>query len=274
MKVKLSKKHGFCFGVKKAIDCVLKLEGEVNTLGPLIHNPQFVKELAEKGIKPVSSIDEINSKTVIIRTHGIPDKIIDELNKRNINIINLTCPFVKTVQNHAKELEKQGYKVIIIGEKGHPEVEAIKSNLKDAIIIENIEEAKAIKNYEKIGIVAQTTQKVEYFLNIAEELKKHTKETKLINTICNATQERQEAALELAKEVDIMIVIGGYNSANTKQLTKLCEAIVETKHIETEDDLNKSWFKDKNIVGITAGASTPDSIIKKVKERLSFIKKD
>jgi len=273
MKVKLATKHGFCFGVKKAVDCVLKLKSNANTIGPLIHNPQFVKELEKKGIKSVDTIAEIDEKTAIIRTHGISDKLIEELKKLDIEIIDLTCPFVKTVQNHAKELESNGYQVIIVGKKGHPEVETIKDNLKNGIILNELEEATSLPKYEKIGIVAQTTQKAGHFMEIGDELKKHAKETKLINTICNATQERQEAALELAHEVDIMIVVGGKNSSNTKQLTTLCSPLVETHHIETASELKEDWFKNKEIAGITAGASTPNSIIEEIKERLGLSKK-
>ncbi len=270
MKVKLANTHGFCFGVKKAIDCVLELKGNANTLGPLIHNPQFVEELEKKGIKSVDTIEEIDEKTAIIRTHGISDKLIEELKQLNLEIIDLTCPFVKTVQDHAKKLESDGYQVIIVGKKGHPEVEAIKDNLKNGIILNKLEEAESLSQYERIGIVAQTTQKVEHFLKIGDELKKHAKEIKLINTICNATQERQEAALELAHVVDIMVVVGGKNSSNTKQLMTLCETLVETHHIETVDELDKVWFENKEIAGITAGASTPDSIIEEIKNKIEL----
>jgi 4-hydroxy-3-methylbut-2-enyl diphosphate reductase len=270
MEVRLAKSYGFCFGVKRAVDCVLELKGNVNTLGPLIHNPQFVREIEKKGIKSVDSIEKIDSDRVIIRTHGLSDKLINELKKRNLEIIDLTCPFVKKVQDYAKELESKGYQVVIVGEKGHPEVEAIKENLKKGVIINSLKEAKAIGKHDKLGVVAQTTQKLKHFLEIGDELKSHSKNFKLINTICNATQERQEAALELAKQVDIMIVVGGYNSANTKQLKTLCSTIVETKHIETDSDIKKEWFKNKKTAGVTAGASTPDWIIKKTIEKIKL----
>ena len=271
MKVMLAEKQGFCFGVKRAIDCVLKLQSPVNTLGPLIHNPQFITELEKKGIKSVKGIKEIDSDTIIIRTHGLSDKLIEELKKKNLKIIDLTCPFVKKVQNYAKELEKKGYQVIIVGEKGHPEVQGIKENLRTAIVINSIEEAKQLPKFQKIGIVAQTTQQFDNLVKIGEELKQNASEIKLMNTICNATQERQRAALDVAKMVDIMIVVGGYNSANTKQLANICSSIVETKQIETEAELQKSWFKNKKIAGITAGASTPESIIKKVMKKIELI---
>ncbi len=271
MEVRIADRHGFCFGVKRAVECVLELKGEVNTLGPLIHNPQFVKYLESRGIKAVDSIDQVDSDKVVIRTHGVPDRLLKEIKAKGLQVLDLTCPFVKKVQDYAKELESKGYQVIIVGQKGHPEVEAIKQNLEGGIIVDDLKDARKMPHFKKIGVVAQTTQKLGHFIEISDELKQHADEVRLINTICNATQERQSAALDLAKEVDIMIVIGGHNSANTRQLAALCSSVVMTKHIETGAEIDEAWFRGKAVAGITAGASTPDSVIKKAIEKIRLI---
>lgn len=271
MEVKLAEHLGFCFGVKKAVDEALKVKEKANTLGPLIHNKQVVEELDKKGIKKIDNIDEADSNNIIIRTHGASDRIKHEIISKGYKIIDLTCPFVKKLQQYAKDLEKEDYQVIIIGEKNHPEVIAIADDLKEAIILEKPEDADALESYDKIGIVVQTTQTIENFTNIVKRLENKAKSFKIHNTICNATKERQKDAVELAKNVGIMIVVGGYDSANTKQLAELCSKIKETKHIEKEKDLKQEWFKGKNIAGVTAGASTPSSIIEKIIKEISSI---
>lgn len=271
MKVELAEHTGFCFGVKKAVDEALSLKEKANTLGPLIHNPQVVEELEKKGIKKINNLEEADAPSIIIRTHGASDKLINEINSKGYKIIDLTCPFVKKVQQYAKDLEKDGYKVIIIGEKNHPEVEGIVGHVRNAIVVENPEQAKTLPKMEKIGVVVQTTQTLKNFQDIVSLLKNKTDNLKIYNTICSATAERQEVAIELAKRSDLMIVIGGRNSGNTKQLKELCSNITETKHIESHQELKPEWFKDKKTVGITAGASTPIEIIKKVKKTIEVI---
>lgn len=264
MKVFIAKHAGFCFGVKRAVEYVLKLKKDVNTIGPLIHNPQVIEKLKSCGIIPVNSLKQVSTKNLVIRAHGVPEKIIKKAKELGLNVIDLTCPFVKKVQKKAKELELQGYKVVIVGEAKHPEVRAIIENLNQAVVIENPSQVKGF--YGKVGVVAQTTQARENFYKVVERLKLCCNELRVYNTICEATEKRQRAAIELAKIVDIMIVIGGYNSANTKRLKQLCSKIVETKHIESKDELKRGWFEGKARVGITAGASTPGWIIKDVAE--------
>jgi 4-hydroxy-3-methylbut-2-enyl diphosphate reductase len=265
MIIKKAKCSGFCFGVKRAVDSASKMGGEVKTLGPLIHNPQVIAELEKNNIKAVNSVEDIKEGPLVIRAHGVSDSVLEKAKAKGLKVIDLTCPFVKKVQDYAKELHKGGYKVIVVGEKNHPEVAGIIGNI-EGHVINGPEDARKLSNYKKIGVVAQTTQSNENFNKTVEELKKHADEIKVHNTICFETNLRQKHAVELAKEVDLMIVVGGYNSANTQRLAKLCSEIVNTKHIETADDLDKTILDDVNAVGITAGASTPDKIIEDVIE--------
>jgi len=268
MKATLAKNSGFCFGVKRAIEETMKTGGKVYTLGPLIHNPQVIEKLKGEGKKVVKSINEVDKGTVIIRTHGVPGKVIERAKKKGLCVLDLTCPFVKKTQDYAKEFFDKGFKVVVVGEKNHPEVKGIVGNIKNSIVIENLGDIKKIKGYEKIGVVFQTTQSSERAKEIITKLREKCKEIETANTICNATLERQKTAKELAKKVDLMIVVGGYNSGNTKRLVEVCKCIVETRHIETEKELEKEWFENKKHVGITAGASTPGWVINNVVERI------
>ncbi|MBW2984296.1 4-hydroxy-3-methylbut-2-enyl diphosphate reductase [Candidatus Woesearchaeota archaeon] len=267
MKIKKAKHAGFCFGVKRAVESALKTKGEVKTLGPLIHNPQFIAGLEKKGIRAVDSVDEADKGILLIRAHGVPDSVIGKAEKKGLDVIDLTCPFVKKVQDYAKELYKQGYNVVVVGEKNHPEVIGITGNIK-GIVVGDINDAKKLGHFEKLGVVAQTTQSNENFNSTVEELRKHADELKVHNTICSETDSRQRHAVELAREVDLMIVVGGYNSGNTRRLAGICSGIVETRHIEQASELKKEWFAGKKQVGLTAGASTPDLSMDKVIERI------
>ncbi len=267
-KVVLGKNSGFCFGVKRAIDLALKTEEKVYTLGPLIHNPQVIAQLEQKGIVAIDSIDDVERGKIIIRAHGIPRSVIARARKKEISVIDATCPFVQNVQQIAESLSRDGYQVVIVGEANHPEIIGIADRVKNPIIIEDISEVSEIESFEKIGVVAQTTQSEENYKKIIHELRKHSKKVKVFNTICNATKKNQNAAKELAKNSHLMIVVGGYNSGNTRRLAKLCSEIVETKHIEIADELKSEWFKKKEIIGVTGGASTPDWIIHEVIKRI------
>ena len=267
MRVTIADNAGFCFGVKRAVDVALK-EKDSFSLGPLIHNPQTIKELERRGIKAVNSIEDINKGTLLIRTHGIPKSVIKKAEEKGLNVVDLTCPFVKNAQNFAKDFYNRGYKVIIIGEANHPEVIGIKGNIKGASVVENIEDAKKISFHNKIGVVVQTTQSMDTVNDITNKLKERCNELKIAETICNATTERQDFARELAKRVDLMIVIGGKESANTRRLFEMCNSRVETKFVESLSDLRERWFKNKSHIGITAGASTPRWLIKKIAEKI------
>ena len=278
MEVFIAEYAGFCFGVKRAINMALEAEksakSKVYTYGPLIHNPQVVAKFEKEGIKPVEDVSNIKpGSSIIIRTHGVsPDKI-DEFERKELSIIDATCPFVKKAQKYVEQLVKEGYQAVIIGESEHPEVKGICGFAEDkAIVIGNSEEAKKLQKFQKIGVVVQTTQSIENFRNTVGCLLEKASEVKIYNTICDATKKTQDSALKLAKKSGIMIVIGGYNSANTKHLAELCRSTgVPTYHIEGVLELKKGWFKNKKKVGVTAGASTPEWVIKEVVDALKKI---
>jgi 4-hydroxy-3-methylbut-2-enyl diphosphate reductase len=272
MKTYLSKHSGFCFGVNRAIEKINRInKNGVYVFGKLIHNPQVVEELEQKGVKIVEDINKINKGKVVITAHGVSDNIIAKLKNKNVKIIDTTCPYVKKVHTITKDLEKKGYKIVILGDKEHTEVKGIIGNLKNYLVINNTNEINNINPNEKIALVSQTTQSLRKFNNISAKLKFKVRDIKIINTICSATIERQNSAKELAKKADLMLVIGGYNSANTRRLYEICNNITESKYIETAADLKPEWFKGKEKIGITAGASTPDKIIRDVIERIKLM---
>lgn len=283
MKIKKAEMAGFCFGVRRAIDLALKAAQEgtgVYTLGPLIHNPQVIERLKQEGVKPcdISQLPQLllsspgDVKTFIIRTHGVRKEVNEYLNSLNLNVIDATCPFVKKAQQYAKLLHEEGYQVLILGDADHPEVVGIKSYAgPDAMVVADPEEI--VKLRKRVGIVVQTTQSIDKLQRLLSKAITLCKELKVYNTICNSTAQRLKETAELAGSVDIMIVIGGRNSANTTQLARLCESLgVRTYHIETADELNAQWFEGVSSVGITAGASTPDWIIEDIINRLERLK--
>ncbi len=269
---------GFCFGVKRAVEKVEELidNGEkAYMLGPLIHNSQVIERFKKAGIN-VADLEDIKEGNVIIRTHGVEPGLIAQLNSLNLNIIDCTCPNVKRVHKAVQNFSDKGYFTIIIGEHNHPEVEGIRGWCgKDVKIIENVEEAKNFYTNKKVGIVVQTTQTEENVEKIMEILGKRLDIASFENTRCAATQQRQKAASELAKKVDIMLVVGDKQSANTKNLVKVCQkAGARVYHIQTAADIRKDWFTTADKVGITAGASTPDWIIKEVIFRMDELNKE
>jgi 4-hydroxy-3-methylbut-2-enyl diphosphate reductase len=274
MKIITVKSAGFCFGVKRAIDIAFKIAREkrqgVYTLGPIIHNPQVVAKLKEQGIVPINNFrSRKDIQALIIRTHGIPLTLSKELSPFGFEIIDATCPFVKKAQYYAKLLNEEGYQVVILGEKNHPEVKGIMSYANDVIIVNNKTPLPKLKS--KVGIVVQTTQSLEALKNVISDATMHAKEIKVYNTICNSTAQRLIETEKIAQKVDIMLVVGGKNSANTTQLTRLCESLsVPTYHIETPSEIKQEWLKGVKRLGITAGASTPEWIIKEVQENLRY----
>ncbi|MGI6485718.1 MAG: bifunctional 4-hydroxy-3-methylbut-2-enyl diphosphate reductase/30S ribosomal protein S1 [Tepidanaerobacteraceae bacterium] len=274
----MSEHAGFCFGVKKAFeatDNLIRKGIKAYTLGPIVHNPQVVNKLIEQGILP-SKLKNIDSGTVIIRTHGVGPSIIEHARLKGLNIIDATCPFVKKVHKIAKQMSDNGYLVIIIGDPHHPEVEGIKSWCNgDVKIIETVKDAENFFTNRQVGIVVQTTQTQENIDKIMQILKAKLDIKLFENTRCHATQLRQDAAKDLAKKVDTMLVIGGKNSANTKKLAQICQNVgARVYHIEKASEINREWFDKHDKVGITAGASTPDWIIKEVILRMDEINKE
>ena len=275
MKVKIAKEAGFCFGVKRAMKMAwdeLESDADIYALGPLIHNKQAVQKYEEKGLKTIDTINDIpNNKNVIIRSHGVSKEVYDEANFKDLNIIDTTCPFVKKIHNIVNEFYEKGYKIIIIGDKNHPEIIGINGWCENsASIIKSIEDINNLNldNNDKYCVVSQTTLNLELYNTLVNELSKKLNNITFKNTICSATKTRQQAAKELSVDVDCMIVIGGKHSSNTQKLVNICKEQVPTFAIETKDDLDTEQLKDFNLIGVTAGASTPDWIINDV---MSFI---
>lgn len=262
-KILLADVHGFCFGVKRALDIALEQKSPAVTLGKLIHNNHVIEELKEKGIEPVDSVEDAKG-TIIIRAHGATREVFEKAQEMNLNVVDATCPLVKNLHKISLQLESEGCQVIIVGDKNHPEIAGLTSYLKNPIVIQDSLQAKELGPFEVIGLVSQTTQTQKNFDEIVTELKSHCPDLRAINTICKATEQRQNAALELAKTVDIMVVVGDQQSSNTKMLKKICSEIVATEQVEDASNLKEDWFIGKETVGITAGASTPDRIVQEV----------
>ena len=275
VKITIAKSAGFCFGVKRAIDLaqdIASKNSDVYTFGPLIHNPQEVARLEKENIKVVEDYSKIEKGVLVLRTHGIPLDIYENLSKKeNIKIVDAACPFVKKAQDIIKELSKDSEQIVIVGEKKHPEVVALVSYGKGkCLVVEDKDDVKNVKKTDIIYIVSQTTQSPKKFEEIVNEISKIS-QVKVFNTICRATFDRQSAAAKLAKEVNVMIVIGGKNSGNTTRLYQICSNITKTYHIEDVDEIEPAWFDKVESVGITAGASTPDWIIENIKRRIKEI---
>ena len=272
----VAKSAGFCFGVKRAVDQVYEQveknkEQSIYTFGPIIHNEEVVKDLEKKGVKVIETEEELSNLKegiVIIRSHGVAKYIYELLEKNNITIIDATCPFVRKIHTIVEKESSKGSEVIIIGNKKHPEVQGIVGWSKTpATVIENVEEIDqlTISHEKKVCIVSQTTFNYKKFQVLVENIEKKGYDINVLNTICNATQERQVEAKEIASQVDAMLVIGGRHSSNTQKLFEICKNECEnTYYLQTLKDLNPDWVKDKQRVGITAGASTPNNIIEEV----------
>ena len=276
MDVILAKKAGFCFGVQKAIDMVYDEAKEsdktIYTYGPIIHNEEVVADLESKGVKAIDfdeeQLNELSDCTVVIRSHGVGKNIYDSLEERNVNIVDATCPFVKKIHEIVWEESEKGKAIIIVGSEYHPEVEGIKGWVKgDAYIVDDETDVEAlnISKETPVCIVSQTTYNAEKFAKLVEIIGQKGYDSNVVNTICNATHERQSEAKEIAKNVDAMIVIGGKNSSNTQKLYDICKGECEnTFYIQTAKDLDFEQIKNYEKVGITAGASTPKNIIEEV----------
>ncbi|MEA2072807.1 MAG: 4-hydroxy-3-methylbut-2-enyl diphosphate reductase [Campylobacterota bacterium] len=273
MHIELAENYGFCFGVKRAIKIAEENSNSV-TYGPLIHNSKEIARLdADFKVGLVEDFKTFKSgEKVIVRTHGIVKDELEALNKSGVDVVDATCPFVTKPQEIAQEMSEAGYDVLIFGDQKHPEIKGVQSYATHgAIVVTDVEELKKIKFHEKIALIAQTTRKVEDYMDIANYLIPRYKEVRVFNTICNATFENQVAVRDISELADVMIIIGGKNSSNTKQLFNIAnEKCQDSYHIEDENELEDSWFKDKEFCGVSAGASTPDWIIQNV---LNSIKK-
>ncbi len=282
MEVKLAKSAGFCFGVKRAVQTVyeqIEKGGKIYTFGPIIHNEEVVKDLEKKGVSVIETKEDLmklSEGTVIIRSHGVAKEIYSIIEERGLECVDATCPFVKRIHKIVAEESEKGNKIVIIGNENHPEVEGIKGWCKtDATVIETEEEAQQFseKTGQNICMVAQTTFNYNKFKELVEIFQKKGYNVSVVNTICNATEERQTEAKEIAALVDVMIVIGGKHSSNTRKLYEICSKECEnTYFIQTLDDLNLKLPKAVRLIGITAGASTPNNIIEEVQNyvRINF----
>jgi 4-hydroxy-3-methylbut-2-enyl diphosphate reductase len=269
MKIQLASSYGFCFGVERAIEIAEEHRGSV-TYGPLIHNKDEIDRLKTGfNIGLAERIEDIETDdAVVIRTHGIPKDELAALKKQEHKIIDATCPYVTTPQNIVQKMSTEGYSIVIYGDKNHPEIKGVVSyaeDLEDAFIVLEPEELEGLPLKGKVAVVSQTTKKPEDFAKIVTALMKTRKEVRVFNTICNATFENQDAASELAKNADVMIIIGGKHSSNTKQLHSISERYCKDSYlIENEKELEASWFEGKDLCGISAGASTPKWIVQNV----------
>ncbi len=282
MEVKLAERMGFCFGVKRAVDTVyeqIKNGKNIYTYGPIVNNEEVVRELAEQGVKVLESREELaglSAGSVIIRAHGVPEEIYQTLREKNLECIDATCPFVKRIHNIVEKESREGRHIVVVGNAGHPEVEGIVGWCKGPVtVLKDLAEAEDFRPPEgaKLCIVAQTTYNYNKFHNIVEILEKKGYNSIVVNTICNATEERQCSAKALAAEADVMIVIGGRHSSNTRKLYEICaEECAHTYFIQTLDDLHLELPKAVRLVGITAGASTPNKLIEEVQRyvRINF----
>ncbi len=284
MEVRLAKTAGFCFGVKRAVETVYEqvniCEGErIYTYGPIIHNDEVVKDMREKGVEVIHSEEELqnlDSGVVIIRSHGVPKRIYTLMEERGLRMVDATCPFVKKIHRIVEKESKEGKHIVIIGDAFHPEVQGIRGWSESGVtILKTEEEAHAFSVPEgtKVCVVSQTTFNYNKFKYLVEILSEKSYDIFVVNTICSATKERQTEAECIAKEVDMMIVIGDKHSSNTQKLFEICSRACENTHyIQTLDELDMNQLQSVRTVGITAGASTPNNLIEEVQNnvRINF----
>ena len=274
MEIIVAEDAGFCFGVKRALERVAGASEDrsrpVYTLGALIHNPQEIARLQERGVRQVDSVDQMSEGALVLSAHGVDPQVEADARARGLEVIDATCPFVKRAHSHILALSQEGYHVFILGNRGHREVEGLAARAGgEAEIITSAEEVERLPPRERCGLVVQTTQRPEALAEVVGALTRRCGELRVFNTICEATVKRQESARELAERVDVMVVVGGRNSANTARLREICAATATpTHHVETAEELKAEWLRGARRVGVTAGASTPAWIIERVVERL------
>jgi len=276
MKIELASSYGFCYGVKRAIQIAEEHPGSA-TYGPLIHNKDEINRLKENfDIGLVESFEEAErSDSIVIRTHGIPKNELKKLKAEGKEIINATCPYVTTPQQIVERMSREGYSIVVFGDRNHPEIKGVVSyaeDPRDAFVVLEEKDLEKLPLKSKVAIVAQTTRKPADFIKIVNALVLKAKEVRVFNTICNATFENQDAAAELARRADVMVVIGGKHSSNTKQLHSICKNYCDDSYlVENEQEIDPAWFENKKLCGISAGASTPDWIVQNVVDRIREI---
>ena len=276
MKILLAKDAGYCFGVRDAVNLAYdtaKKHGDVYMLGDIVHNESVVADLNKAGAKVVKNIDEVpDGKPILFRAHGTSVETWKNAQSKDMNIIDATCPLVEEIHDEVKKLSKEGRKIIVIGDHGHDEVVGIASQVSDAIIVSNIEEAMELRKMKKDGVVSQSTQTIENVQKIISIIMTKVYDLNFVNTICFPTKRNQNQIKDLAKQCDVMIVIGSFTSANSKRLALLAEEINDRSYQVTKaDEIKVEWFNGAKTVGLSAGASTPDNIIDDVLNKIKTI---
>lgn len=277
VRIEKAEKLGLCFGVRRAIELLKEAAtkyGQIETLGPVAHNRLLVETLTSLGAKPITRLDQAKGRILAITTHGTSPVILSEIKARHVRIIDTTCPIVRKAQNAAKELADAGFDVVIFGDAKHSEVKGLLgwAGEKGIAALDIKQIGRTVESSSRLGIISQTTQTRSAFLGFAGQLVEtaglKTEEMRVVNTLCKVTQAQQEAALELARRSQLMIVIGGGNSANTRHLVEICSPVVETHSVETANEVDTSWARGKHRIGVTAGASTPDEAVEELVARL------
>ena len=276
MKIFLARDAGYCFGVRDAVNLAYdtaEARGEVYMLGTIVHNERVIENLSNSGAKVVESLDDVpEDKPILFRAHGTTPELWKKADKKKLNLVDATCPLVTEIHDEIKKLEGEGRSTIIIGDHGHDEVVAIAAQVRNPIIIANVDEAKALRKMKKAGVVSQSTQMIENVQEIMSVLMEKVFDLRFVNTICFPTRRNHEQIKELAVQCDVMIVIGSFTSANSKRLTQLAlERNKRSYQVTTAEELDMSWFNDCERVGISAGASTPDEIINDVVKYIKII---
>ena len=269
---------GFCFGVKRAIkmanDTMDQAGARVKSLGQLIHNPQVVNSFQKRGLEVVADLDSLDpEETVIIRSHGVGPEMKNQAIELGLKVVDTTCPFVTKAQQYAAKLIADGYKVVMIGDKDHPEVIGVVAYTQNqAIVLDTVAEAEKLKFIPRMGVVFQTTHAIGHVQEVVGALLKRGKEVRVFNTLCGATTSMQKTAIELSSEVEAMVIVGGRHSANTAQLAEVCRKVnPRVLQIESADEIEEEWFQGLSRVGLSAGASTPDEVIAEVVDRITRI---
>ncbi|MBA7596298.1 4-hydroxy-3-methylbut-2-enyl diphosphate reductase [subsurface metagenome] len=275
MEIEQAAESGFCTGVRRAIDILERTArelGPVETLGPVVHNQQVIEKLAQSGIKVIESLDHVQGNILAVSSHGVSPQVLEEMRNRGLKVINTTCPIVRRAQIAARRLADAGFWVIIFGDENHPEVQGV-LGWAGGKGFATMEVSALGRTPRRIGILSQTTQSFSAFAHFiaqfAQSRLNRLSELRIVNTICDATRRRQQSTLELSKRVDLMLVIGGRSSANTRRLAEICStAGVETYHIEGAVEIDPLWLQDRRRIGVTAGASTPEEAVEAVIARL------
>ena len=273
-RVEVASESGACYGVERALELVERISreatGPVHTLGPLIHNPSVVASLEEAGVTVVGEpFEAASGSTLVLRTHGVTPEVERSARDAGLTVIDATCPFVTRVHRLAEKLAADGYQVMIVGEEGHPEVEGTRGHVPGAPVVLTASDVDALEVSRRVALVVQTTLAVDDLRNVVGALVGRCEELHVCNTICDATSKRQAAAAELADCADVMIVVGGRNSANTSHLADICGSRATTHHVESPAEVDPAWFSGADLVGITAGASTPRSQVEEMLEHVT-----